>query len=159
MLWVIKRSLRSVFSRVVPWNIQMLERHAAVFLDQFILISWKEFWTERVNKSKVTYLWWYDKGKVLSRTGREGPEGEWKYSSTLSLTSVLDGGGWLTPRFSRFSPGNGPGTHCIGGLAGSRACLDGCEKSRLKPGFFMMVCRRKRAGIFGLQSSISNLWC
>ena len=25
------------------------------------------------------------------RTGREGPEGEYKYGSTLSLTSALDG--------------------------------------------------------------------
>jgi hypothetical protein len=27
-------------------------------------------------------------------------------------------------------PGKGPGTHCIGGWVGTRACLDGCEKSR-----------------------------
>ena len=35
------------------------------------------------------------KGKVRPRTGREG----------LSLTSELDGGGWLTPRPGRFTPG------------------------------------------------------
>jgi hypothetical protein len=33
------------------------------------------------------------KGKVLPRTGHEGTEGEYRYSSTLSLTSALDGGG------------------------------------------------------------------
>jgi hypothetical protein len=33
------------------------------------------------------------KGKDLIRTGHEGPEGEWRYSSTLSLTSALDGVG------------------------------------------------------------------
>jgi hypothetical protein len=33
------------------------------------------------------------KGKFRSRTGHEGPEGEKRYSSTLSLTSVLDGSG------------------------------------------------------------------
>ena len=33
------------------------------------------------------------KGKDHPRTGHEGPEGEYKYSSTLSLTSALDGGG------------------------------------------------------------------
>jgi hypothetical protein len=27
-------------------------------------------------------------------------------------------------------PGKRPGTHCIGGWVGSRAGLDGCEKSR-----------------------------
>jgi hypothetical protein len=34
------------------------------------------------------------KGKVHPRTGHEGSEGEWRYSSTLSLNSALDGGGW-----------------------------------------------------------------
>ena len=33
------------------------------------------------------------KGKVYPRAGREGPEGEQIYSSTLSLTSALDGVG------------------------------------------------------------------
>jgi hypothetical protein len=32
------------------------------------------------------------KGKFRPRTGHEGPEGEWRYSSTLSLTSALGGG-------------------------------------------------------------------
>jgi hypothetical protein len=30
------------------------------------------------------------------------------YSSTLSLTSVLDGSGWSTPRPGRFTPGKDP---------------------------------------------------
>jgi hypothetical protein len=38
----------------------------------------------------------------------EGTEGEWRYCCTLSLTSVLDGGGWLTPRRGHFSPQNDP---------------------------------------------------
>jgi hypothetical protein len=33
------------------------------------------------------------KGKVPLRTGHEGPQGEQRYSSTLSLTSALDGVG------------------------------------------------------------------
>jgi len=45
------------------------------------------------------------KGKGHSTTGHEGPEGEQKYSSTISLTSVLDGGGWSAPRPGRFTPG------------------------------------------------------
>jgi hypothetical protein len=32
-----------------------------------------------------------------------------------SLTSVLDGGGWSTPRHGRFTPGKRPGTDCKGG--------------------------------------------
>jgi hypothetical protein len=33
------------------------------------------------------------KGEGHSRTGHEGSEGEWRYSSTLSLTPALDGVG------------------------------------------------------------------
>ena len=49
---------------------------------------------------------WVEKGKVRPRTGNEGPEGESSYSSTISLTSALDRGGWLMPRPGRFTPGN-----------------------------------------------------
>jgi len=46
------------------------------------------------------------KGKGYPITCHEGTEGEYRYGSTLSLTSALDGDGWLTPRPSRFTPGN-----------------------------------------------------
>jgi hypothetical protein len=45
------------------------------------------------------------KVKFTLETGQEGPEGEKRYSSTLSLTSVLDGGGWSTPGPGRFTAG------------------------------------------------------
>ena len=48
----------------------------------------------------------YDKGKACPRTDHEGRDGECRYKSTLSLTSVLERGGWLTPRPSCFTPGN-----------------------------------------------------
>ena len=48
------------------------------------------------------------KGKVRRIKGHEGHEGEYRYSSTLSLTSALDGGKWLTPRSGRFTPGQQP---------------------------------------------------
>jgi hypothetical protein len=38
------------------------------------------------------------------RTRREDLEKDYWYSSTLSLTSALDEGGWLTPRPGRFTP-------------------------------------------------------
>lgn len=38
----------------------------------------------------------------------ESTKGEYKYSSTLSLTSSLEGSGWLTPCFGRFTPVNDP---------------------------------------------------
>jgi hypothetical protein len=43
--------------------------------------------------------------KVHPRAGPEGPEGGYRYFSTLSLTSALDGGGWSTPYPGRFTPG------------------------------------------------------
>jgi hypothetical protein len=44
------------------------------------------------------------KGKIHPRKAMEDAEREWKYSSTLSLTSALDGGGWLMPLPGRFTP-------------------------------------------------------
>ena len=75
------------------------------------------------------------KGKGHPKTGHEGTEEEQMYSSTLPSTSALDMGGWSAPRPGRFTPGERPGTHCIGGWVGPRAGLDGCGKSRLPPGF------------------------
>jgi hypothetical protein len=48
------------------------------------------------------------KGKVHPKAGHEDPDGEKRYSSILSLTSALDGGGWTTPRPGRFTPSKGP---------------------------------------------------
>ena len=45
------------------------------------------------------------KGKVLPRMGREGPEGEQRYRSTLSITLALDEDGRSTPHPSHFTPG------------------------------------------------------
>ena len=48
------------------------------------------------------------KGKGHHRTGHEDPDEEQIYSSTLPLTSALDGGGWSTPQPGRFTPGEDP---------------------------------------------------
>jgi len=40
------------------------------------------------------------------RKGYEIPEGEYRYNSTLPLTSASDGDGWSVPRPGRFTPGN-----------------------------------------------------
>jgi hypothetical protein len=45
------------------------------------------------NHLKLSKVKGKGKGKIHSRTGYEYPEGEWRYSSTLSLTSTLDGVG------------------------------------------------------------------
>jgi hypothetical protein len=52
----------------------------------------------------------------------KGVLGEWRYRSTHSLTSALDGGEWSASRPGRFTPGErAPGTHWIGGWVGPRA--------------------------------------
>jgi hypothetical protein len=47
----------------------------------------------------------WDKGKVHPAAGHDGPEGELRYSCTLSLTAALDEGGWSTPWPDRFTSG------------------------------------------------------
>ena len=74
------------------------------------------------------------KGKVRPGTGHEGPEGEYKHSSTLSLNSAPDGDGWSKPPRPLY-PRERLDTHCKGGWVGPRAGLDGFRNSRLLPGF------------------------
>jgi hypothetical protein len=66
------------------------------------------------------------KNKFHPRTGLEDPEGEWKYSCTLSLTTAVDGVGGQR-HASAALPRERPGTHRIGGWAGPKAGLDGRE--------------------------------
>jgi hypothetical protein len=80
------------------------------------------------------------KGQVRPRTGHEGSEGKWMRSSTLSLTSTLEGSAWLTPRPANLPPGKRHRTDCMGGWVRTRAGLDGCEKSRPHRDFFVLSC-------------------
>jgi hypothetical protein len=57
-------------------------------------------------RGKHTAMLVKGKGKVHPVTCYEGTEGKQRYSSTLSLTSALNEGGWLTPRPGRFTSGN-----------------------------------------------------
>ena len=60
-----------------------------------------------------TYLNIYKgKGKLHPRTSHEGPEGEYRYGSTLSLTSALEGVGGQRNSPAALPPGKRPGTHC-----------------------------------------------
>jgi hypothetical protein len=47
----------------------------------------------------------YDRSKFRPGTDHESPDWEKSHTSTISLTSALDCGGWLTPRLGRFTPG------------------------------------------------------
>jgi len=68
--------------------------------------------------------------KVHPRRGHEGLEREYRYSSSLSLTSALDGVGGQRHAPAALYPQETHGTHCIGGWVGQRTGLYGCGKSR-----------------------------
>jgi hypothetical protein len=61
-----------------------------------------------------------------------GVLGEWRYSSTHSLTSALDGGEWSASCPGHFTPRKrAHGTHWIGGWVGPRAVLDAAVKKKI----------------------------
>jgi hypothetical protein len=86
--------------------------------------------------------------RVHPRTGHGGPEREYRYSSSLSLTSALDGVGGHRHAPAAIYPQERPGIHCKGGWLGPRAGLDRCGKCRPHrdsiPGpsspYFLAVC-------------------
>jgi hypothetical protein len=62
----------------------------------------------------------------------DGELGEWRYSSTHSLTSTLDRGEWSASRSGRCTPKErASGTHWIGGWVGPRAVLDAVVKRKI----------------------------
>ena len=73
--------------------------------------------------------------KVCPITGHEGPEGERRCSSTLSLTLALDGGGWSTPRPSRFTLGKGTQYPLCRRLGGPQGWSGQVHKISLRLGF------------------------
>jgi hypothetical protein len=88
--------------------------------------------------------------KVQPRIDLEGPEGEYSYSSTLSLTSAPEGGGWSTTR--PLYPRESPGTQCTGGWVGTRAGLDVCGKSRPPPGLDLRTVQPVASSSLGYSS-------
>jgi hypothetical protein len=65
-------------------------------------------------------------------TGGVDIMGEWRYISTQSLTSTLDGGEWSASHPSHFTPRErAPGIHWIGGWVGPRAVLDMVVKRKI----------------------------
>ena len=69
------------------------------------------------------------RGTFHPRTGLEGTQGEYRYSSNLSLISAIDGVGDQRHAPATLSPRKRSETHSTGWL-GPRALLDGCEESR-----------------------------
>ena len=91
--------------------------------------SQKKLWTTDFHFFLI--IWREGKGNIHPITGQEGPEREKGYSSTLSLTSALDGSGW-SKHSGRFTPGKN--SVPLGGCVGLRAGLDWCGNSRFSEG-------------------------
>jgi hypothetical protein len=60
----------------------------------------------------------YRQVKVHPRTGHQGPEEKLRYSSTLSLTTALNGVGGQRHASAALPPGKRPDTHCTRGWLG-----------------------------------------
>jgi len=67
-----------------------------------------------------------DNDKFHTRTGHESPDKEQGYSSTLTLTSALDGVGGQRHAPAAL-PRQCPGIHCTGGWVGPRPVWTGAE--------------------------------
>jgi hypothetical protein len=74
-------------------------------------------------------------GKLCPKTGHEGLQEEYMYSSTLSLTSAVDGGGWLTPRTGRFFPSKETQYPLYKKLGGPQGPSGSVKKTSPPPGF------------------------
>jgi hypothetical protein len=76
----------------------------------------------------------------------EDMSGEWRNSSTHSLTSALHGGEWSASRPGRFiCRERAPDTHCIGDCVGPRAILDAVVKRKIPSSlhFHRKLCNRR----------------
>ena len=56
--------------------------------------------------------------------------GEWRYSSTVSLNSALEGVGYITPQ-PLYSPETDPEDHCRENWVALRASLGGCGEGKM----------------------------
>jgi hypothetical protein len=73
---------------------------------------------------------------VYPRTDHEGPEGEQRYTCTLSLTMALDGGGWSTPRPRSFTAGKQTRYPLCRRLDGPQVLFGRVRKILPLPGFY-----------------------
>ena len=78
--------------------------------------------------------------KVYYITCCEDTEGEWRYSSTLFLTSALEGGGWLTQRPGRFTPGKVTSYPLCRRLCGPQGRCGRVRNISPRPGFDCPAC-------------------
>jgi len=118
------------------WGIGMNSMNSDLRTNWFQWVD-PTFGWQWVNIGNLPALLLTVKGKVkitLEQATKARGGGEWRCSSTLSLTSALDGGEWSTPRPGRFTPGKTryPLYRRLGGPQGRSGQV---RKISLSPGF------------------------
>jgi hypothetical protein len=116
---------QSTLRKILEGRRPDLQHGASPESQNFYFLKEESAWRSKLCTVTVIY-----KGKGRPRTGHKGPEGEKRYSFTLSLTSTPDGIGGQSHAPAALPPEKRPGNHCIGVWVGPRAGLDGCGKSR-----------------------------
>jgi hypothetical protein len=120
------------------WNV----RYLCYFIWLRILLISTLLWNMLVPCSFVTHiktnrtLRWKVKVKLSPcfnwASRHEGVSGKWKYSSTRSLISALDGCEWSVSRYCRLNHREEAlGTYWIGGWVGPEAGLDAVVKRKI----------------------------
>jgi hypothetical protein len=122
------------------WTIGFYKRQGVSWPFEWLSSFWStqtaSLNNERMKYEVARYIQLKGKGKVVPviwlSTTPWRRIGEWRYSSTHSLTSALDGYEWSGYRPGRFTPTErDPGTHWIGGWVGPRAVLDAVVKREI----------------------------
>ena len=98
----------------------------SIFINVHLLVCY----TSKLYFKSLAPVFNWGKCKFQPITCHEGTEGEYRYSSTLSLPSKLDGVSGQSHSPAALPPRKRTGTHCIGGWVGPRAGLGGYVKSR-----------------------------
>jgi hypothetical protein len=75
------------------------------------------------------------KVKFTLRTGHEGPDGGYRYTSTVPLTSAPDWGGWSMPHPGCFTPRKETRYPSYSRLGGPQGQFRWAQKILLPPGF------------------------
>jgi hypothetical protein len=111
----VPKCIRRVLDSVLPGGGLFQSKHVVT---KFSYIYWTSLFV--VDGIILCYRW-YHNGMLSSYWNRPWMlRGEQRYSSTLSLTSALYGGGWSTSRLGHFTPGKETQYPLYGRLGGAQ---------------------------------------
>jgi hypothetical protein len=112
-----------------------LTAHSKQSTIQYIKYNTIQYNTAQYSAIQYDTKYKNNKGKFRPRTGHEGPEMEYKCSSTLSLISEQDGGGWSAPSPGHTTPGKETRYPLYRRLGGPQSGSGQVRKFSPQPGF------------------------